>query len=226
MSVIFFRTIIIYTLMTAFLRLMGKRQVGELETSELISTLFLSDIATLPIANPDIPLMYAILPVFLIVGFEIIITYSKNKINILKRLFEPKPSFLIYKGKLDQKEMEKMRISIQELISELRVQEIGDINDVYYAILEENGKLSVIKKSHLNPPTCEDLGIKISEKGMAHTLIVDGSLDEENMKRLNVSEKRIKEALKAQKCKISDVFLMTVDDSDSFNTILKESDKK
>ena len=225
MPVILLRTIIIYTLMTILLRLMGKRQVGELETSELISTLFLSDIAALPISNPDLPLLYAILPISLIVSFEIIITYSKNKINLLKRLFESKPSFLIYKGKLDQKEMEKMRISIQELISELRVQEISDINDVYYAILEENGKLSVIKKAHLNPPTCEDMGIQITEKGMAHTLIIDGVANKQNIRRQGVSDNQIKKELKEKGCNISDVFLMTVDDAGNINTIVKEKGK-
>ena len=224
MSVIFFRTFIIYITMTLLLRLMGKRQVGELETSELISTLFLSDIATLPISDPDIPLLYALLPILMIVAFEVIITYSKNKVNSLKKMFEPSPSFLIYKGKLDQREMERMRISIQELISELRVQEIGDIDDVYYAILEENGKLSVIKKSHLMPPTAEDLGLTVTEKGMAHTLIIDGICNEESMKKMGVDKNRINKLCKERGCRVDEVFLMTQDDSGKINIIMKDKE--
>ncbi len=224
MSVIFFRTFIIYITMTLLLRLMGKRQVGELETSELISTLLLSDIATLPISDPDIPLLYALLPILMIVSFEIIITYSKNKVNTLKRLFEPSPSFLIYKGKIDQKEMERMRISIQELISELRVQEIGDIDDVYYAILEENGKLSVIKKSHLVPPTAEDLGLTVTERGMAHTLIIDGICNEENMKRIGMDQNGIDNICREKGCRVDEVFLMTRDDSGKINIIMKDKE--
>ena len=225
MYVIFFRTFIIYIMMTVLLRLMGKRQVGELETSELISTLLLSDIATLPISNPDIPILYALLPILLIVGFEIIITYSKNKLNVLKRIFESKPSFLIYKGKIDQREMEKMRISIQELLSELRVQEIGDIDDVYYAILEENGKLSVIKKSHLSPPTAEDLGIKISEKGMAHTLIIDGIYNMETIEKMGINRETVDRMCKEKDCRAEEVFLLTQDDSGRVNIIMKEKEK-
>ena len=225
MYVIFFRTFIIYILMTVLLRLMGKRQVGELETSELISTLLLSDIATLPISDPDIPLLYALVPILLIVGFEIIITYSKNKFNILKRIFEAKPSFLIYKGKLDQREMEKMRISIQELLSELRVQEISDIDDVYYAILEENGKLSVIKKSHLSPPTAEDLGIQVTEKGMAHTLIIDGIYNMETIEKMGLTKEKVDKLCKERHCRADEVFLLTQDDSGNINVIKKENEK-
>ena len=224
MYVIFFRTFIIYIMMTVLLRLMGKRQVGELETSELISTLLLSDIATLPISNPDIPLLYALLPIFLIVGFEIIITYSKNKINILKRVFDYKPSFLIDKGKLDQREMEKMRISIQELLSQLRVQEISDIDEVYYAILEENGKLSVIKKSKSSPPTSEDLGIQVSEKGLAHTLIIDGIYNMETIEKIGINKERVDKICKEQNCRAEEVFLLTQDDSGKVNIIMKEKE--
>ena len=225
MWVIFFRTIIIYITMTVLLRLMGKRQVGELECSELISTLLLSDIATLPIANPDIPLLYAILPIILIVGFEIIITYSKNKLNFLKRIFESKPSFLIYKGKIDQGEMEKMRISIEELVSELRVQEINDINDVYYAILEENGKLSVIKKAELSPPSAQDLGIPVPEKGIAHPVIIDGAFNYECIERIGKTEKEIQKLCKERKCNAPDVFMMTIDDDNNIKITMKEKKK-
>ena len=225
MWIIFFRTIMIYITMTVLLRLMGKRQVGELETAELISTLLLSDIATLPIANPDIPLLYAILPIILIVGFEVIVTYSKNKINFLKRIFESKPSFLIYKGKIDQREMEKMRISIQELVSELRVQEINDINDVYYAILEENGKLSVIKRAALSTPSAQDLGIAVPEKGIAHSVIIDGAINYDCIKRMGRTETEIMKICKNSKCKLEDVFLMTIDDDNGVKITRKEKRK-
>lgn len=226
MITIFIRTIIIYATITVVLRVMGKRQVGELEASELVSTFILSEIASLPVSEPDTPLLFAIIPVLLIVCLEIIITYAKNKVNLLKRLFEGKPSIIIYKGALDQGELERMRISIEELLSELRLQGIMDISQVDYAILEEKGKLSTFLKSEYQPLTPSDAKIKSNANGMAHTLIIDGKYSEESMKKLSMSKAAVDKICKRHSCKPYDVFLLTIDDSKKTNIILKDGNKK
>ena len=140
------RTLIIYVLLNITLRIMGKRQIGELDVEELVSTLLISEIAALPIDDTDIPLFNAIIPVVLILSLEIILSTLKNKSEKLKRRIEGEPSYIIYKGKLMQKNLADNRISINELLSELRVQGAADISDVYYAVLEQNGTMSVIKR--------------------------------------------------------------------------------
>lgn len=222
MITIFIRTFIIYIIITLVLRIMGKRQVGELEASELVSTLLLSEIAALPISEPDVPLLFAVIPVLLIVSLEIIVTYSKNKLDILKKIFEGKPSIIIYKGKLDQKELERMRISLQELISELRLQGIMDISQVEYAILEEKGKLSTLLKPEYQPLSASDLKLNVSGGGMAHSLIADGSYNRDTLKRLGINEKDVDNICTSYNCKAKDVFLLTLDDEKNTNIILKE----
>ena len=148
MASIFVRTVIIYVFLSVSLKFMGKRQMGELEISELVSTLVISEVAALPIADPDIPLLNAVVPVILIVCLEIIISYAKNKSEKLKKYVEGEPIFVIYRGKLRQSALSDNRISLNELLCELRMQGVGDINNVYYAILEANGKLSVFEKNN------------------------------------------------------------------------------
>ena len=146
MASIFVRTVIRYVCLSLSLKFMGKRQMGELEISELVSTLVISEVAALPVADPDIPLLNAIIPVILIVCLEIIISYAKNKSAKLKKCVEGQPIFVIYRGKLRQSALNDNRISLNELLCELRMQGVGDIKNVYYAILEPNGKLSVLKR--------------------------------------------------------------------------------
>ena len=205
MASIFIRTLIIYLFLSISLKIMGKRQIGELEVGELVSTLVISEVAALPIADPDIPLMNAIIPVLFIVCLEIIISSLKNKSEKLKKYIEGEPIFLIYRGKLQQKALKDNRISVNELICELRMQGVGDINEVYYAVLEQNGKLSVFE----------------SDESFTHTLIVDTEANEKILKKLGYNHEWLKSRLKEHKVKQKNVFLMTVDDNGETNIIKK-----
>lgn len=213
MTVIFFRTIIIYILLSVVLRLLGKRQVGELEVSELVSTLILSELAALPIDDPDIPLLYAIIPISLILSLEIAVTFLKNKFQIFKRIFETRPSFLIERGNIRQDELQKLRISVDELLGELRLQGYGDPADIYYAILEQNGQLSVIPRKEKSAPLCEDLALKTTEEGMAHPLVIDGVIYKDSLSRVNKSKNWLISACKKKGYEIKDVFLCTMNDA-------------
>ena len=152
---------------------MGKRQVGELQLSELIVTIMLSDFAATPIYETDIPFSYAVIPILLLLSVEVILSFIILHVPKLKILLGGKPSFIIRKGTLDQKELKRQRMCMSELIGSLREQGISDIGDVEYAILEENGKLSVFEKASKKPPSAEDLNMDIKEPGISHALILD-----------------------------------------------------
>ena len=182
---IFVRTLIIYILLSLCLKFMGKRQIGELEVSELVCTLLISEIASIPIADPDIPLANAIIPVFLIVSIEVILSFIKNKSEGLKRRIEGESIFVIYKGKLIQSALSDNRISINEILCEMRNQGIGDICDIYYAILEQNGKLSFIKRG--------------ADEKISHSLIVDREINYKTLAMLGYDESRLFDILKKKK---------------------------
>lgn len=208
MASIFIRSIIIYVFLGFSLKMMGKRQIGELEVGELVSTLVVSEVAVLPIADPDVPLLNAIIPIVLVVCLEIIISSVKNKSEKLKKCIEGEPVFLIFRGKLIQSALADNRMSVNELLCEVRMQGIANINDVYYAVLEPNGKLSFFEKA-----VCDTF---------AHTLVVDTECDEDALKKLGYNKVWLDKQLKSNKTRLDKVFLMTVDDGGNVYIINKE----
>ena len=211
MASILVRTAIIYILLSFSLRIMGKRQLGELDVSELISTLLISEVASIPIDDPDIPLLNAIIPILFILAVEVILSTVKNKSEKLKGAIEGEPLYIIYKGRLSQRALKENRISINELLAEMRVQGVGDISDVDYAILEQNGSLAVLKKE-------SDI--------MAHPLIIDGEIHEQNLKHLGYDELWLKKRLGELRKRRDDVFLMTINDLGQINLIEREKNER
>ncbi len=225
MLTIFLRTIIIYFVLVVSIRLMGKRQIGELQISEFIITLMLSEIAVAPITVRSTPLFHAIVAILLLLSIEVIISFVLMKSNKLKRLFYGSPTILIQQGKLIQGELKKNRIEIDELMSELRQKGYSDISKIRYAILEENGKLSVFPNADEAPATPKDLKLKVHDYGIAHVCILDGTIVQKNLDLLAWDEKHLKTELKLRDVTLEDVFLMTVDDGNHVNLILKEKKK-
>ena len=168
---IFVRTLVIYLFLTAAMRLMGKRQIGELEVSELITTLLISEISTLPIENPDIPVLHAVIPVVTLTTLEVVMATLLARSPALRQKLETAPSMLICRGNLDQAELVRNRMSVEELFAGLRQQGIADPGEVYYAIMEKNGQLSVIPKAEHRPATLGDLKSEARESGIAHLLV-------------------------------------------------------
>jgi len=210
MASIVIRSVIIYVLLTVFLRIMGKRQIGELDVSELVSTLLISEIAAIPIDDSDIPLMNAIIPSLLILSLEIIVSTLKNKSERLKRAFEGRSSYIIYKGRLFQKSLDENRLSINEVLAEMRCQGIGDIGEIEYAVIESNGKLSFIKKD---------------DTVMAHAVLIDGQELSADLKRLGYNETWLKKRLDEAGVRRDEVFLMTVNDEGEVNVIRRDEKK-
>ncbi|MBE6636093.1 MAG: DUF421 domain-containing protein [Ruminococcaceae bacterium] len=192
MASIFFRTLIVFALLTVSMKLMGKRGVGELDVGELITTLLLSEICSIPIDDPDIPLLSAILPVILIVSLEVIISYLKNKSLRLKRLLDGEKNTLIKNGRLNQTLLRRNRISLEELFAAMRQNGIGRIADVESCVLEANGKISMLK----------------NESGIDSIVISDGEINKKALDELGLSETALRSMLGGRKAE--DVFLMTL----------------
>jgi uncharacterized membrane protein YcaP (DUF421 family) len=221
MLTILIRIIIIYTILIGTMRVMGKRQIGELQVSELVTTLLLSELAAQPVADSTIPLFFAIIPIGTLISLEVIISLAVMKIPFLKRVFDGRPSILILKGKLDLNEIQRIRLSLEELLSQLRIAGISDINDVEYAILEHNGQLSVIPKKNRSQPSFDDLGLKTEENGIAHAVIVDSKIKDFDLKLINKNRSWLNDRLSHHKVRLEEVVLFTVDDAGKENLILR-----
>ena len=225
MITIVFRTVIIYAMISFLLRCMGKRQVGELELSDLVATLLLSEIASLPIADSTVPLLNALIPLLLILSFEIILTYLKTKFSPLKKLLEGKPSFLIVRGRLDQGELERLRISIEEFLGECRLQGYADLSEIDYAILEQDGKLSILPREERKPPSAQDLKVAVMKKGFSHPVILDGEVEEDQLAMLGLDRRWLEKECARRGQSTEEIFLMTVDDGGGILVIGKEKKK-
>ncbi|MBE6556003.1 MAG: DUF421 domain-containing protein [Ruminococcaceae bacterium] len=212
MLTIFVRTVIIYILLIGTMRLMGKRQLGELEVSELVTTLLVSEIASLPIADQDIPVVYAVIPLVTILAFEIMLSMILVKCPALKNVVSARPTVLIRHGVLDQKEMRRIRISLDELISEIRQSGLATPEDVDYAILEQNGKISIIPKRAAQPPSARDLSLSPEEGGVIHALIEDGKINRYNLDLLNLSDDWLISYLKKEKTELKKIFFLGIND--------------
>lgn len=204
MGAIVIRCVLIYILLTFSIRIMGKRQIGELDVGDLVSTLLISELAAIPIDDPDIPLLNAGIPILLIISLEIVISTVKNRSSLLKKAVDGRPVYIIYKGRLLQDVLIDNRISIDELMSEMRGQGIFDISEVEYGILEQNGSLSLFKTS---------------DTAFAHTLVLDGEIFSDSVKLIG-AERIVKEALRGQRQE--DIMLLTVDDQGNINMIKKD----
>ena len=222
MTTVLLRTVIIYILLIIAIRLTGKRQIGELQISELIITFMISELATVPIQDLSIPISYSIIPIVFLLCFEVVVSFLITKSDKLKKLFSGDPTFLIEKGVLNQKELARLRIGINELLGELRLKDVSDISDVEYAILEQNGKLSVFLKGEKQPATLSDLQIKNPETGIGHAVIIDGIINKSNLSFTGYTEKWLKKHLASKNKAIKDIYLMTIDDKKSINIIDKK----
>jgi uncharacterized membrane protein YcaP (DUF421 family) len=223
MTTIFVRTLITYIVLILAIRIMGKRQVGQLEVSELVTTFLLSELASFPITDDGIPLLFSIIPILTLVAIEVIGAYAVTKSNKLKKIFIGHPTMIICKGKLNLKELERNRITIEELFSQLRMKSIVSLDEVEYAILEQNGQLSVITKTKVQPISPSDVGIAVAEKGIAHAIVIDGSINEQNLTVAGKDRVWLEKRLKAHGCLLEDVFIFTVDDIGD-ETLIKRVD--
>lgn len=216
------RTVLIYLTLIFAMRLMGKRQIGEMQIPELIITLMLSELAVGPISNKNIPLLYAVVPIVLLLSLEVILSFFLTKSNRLKKLLYGEPIVLIRDGSVDFAALSDNRIEIDELLSELRLKGAPDVRSVKYAILEDNGKLSVFLKAEKSPPNAADLGLSPPDAGIAHALVVDGEIVKRELERIGRDETWLFRELERRGANLEEAFLLTVNDAGEIGLIRKE----
>ena len=216
------KTFIIYSILLATMRILGKRQLGELEVSELITTILLSEIAAFPITNPKGSVIDSIIPIAIIVIIEIVFSLIGINFPNARRILSSPPSVLIKNGVINQKELRKNRIAAEELLTELRLKGIFNLEDVKYAILEQNGLLSVVPRSESQQPSFKDFKMNSKERGIPHIIISQGTWNEHNLKTLGKSKEHFKEYLSKHAAEEKSVFLLTIDDLNHCTLILKE----
>ncbi len=209
--VIFLRTLVLYILVILAIRFMGKRQVGQLQPAELVIAIMISDLASIPIESSNTPILYGVIPIFTLIGAELLLSWFCLKNNKFRRLLSGESSILIYKGKILEDELKKQRFNLEDLLEELRQNNIPDISQVDYAILETSGQVSVIPKASAQPLTPADLNIIPNEKNYPCTIISDGILNADKLKRSGKTKSWLNSQLKKNNInKIEDVFIATI----------------
>ena len=214
-------TVIVYFMLVLTVRLMGKRQIGELQLSEMITTILLSEIVSAPITNPDYPVMYSAVASAIILAFEVVVPMLMERFTFLKTVIEGKPSYLIYKGKLLQKELKRNRITINELLASLHSSNISDISELEYLILEPNGQLSPFPKIDYKNATVGDLKKQTKDEGIAHALIIDGKICNKSLRRLKISDQFLNTVLERNNATVKGTLLLTINDIGEINLIRK-----
>ena len=217
------RTIILYILIIAGVRLMGKRQVGELEPSELVLSLIIADLASVPMQDYGIPLLTGVVPILTLLAVTMILSVLTMKSVRFRAVVCGRPSMVIRNGVVDQTEMAKNRLTVDELLEELRIQGYTDLSTVKYAILETNGQLSVLPYANQKPTTARELKVAVEEGGLPRVVVSDGKLLERNLKALGHDRPWLDRQLSQRGCKdVSKVFLLLVDEADAVYFVKKE----
>ena len=224
MVIAFLRTIILYLFIIAGIRLMGKRQVGELEPSELVLALLIADLAAVPMQDFGIPLLTGIVPIFTLLCLTMALSVLTMKSVRFRALMCGRPSIIVENGKLHQREMQKNRFTVDELMEELRMQGVTDLTTVKYAILETNGQISVLLRAEEQPATAGQMGLRPEEGGLPVVLINDGRVLTRNLRRRGLDQAWLDGQLKARHVRrSSDVFLLTVDERNRVYLAEKEA---
>ncbi|MDY4975904.1 MAG: DUF421 domain-containing protein [Clostridia bacterium] len=219
----FLRTVILYFVLIVFLRIMGKRQIGELQLTELVVTLLIADLASIPMQAMDIPLLTGLIPMATLLVLEIGVSYLTLKSPWFHRLVSGSSMVLIDHGKIDRQTLAKLRFTLEDLIEELRLNNIEKIEDVEFAVLETNGQLSVFPKRDKRTVTLEDLKGESEKSALPWPVILDGHADKRAMERVGINQAWVIKYLKKQGLSsVGEVFLLNVDCNHQCYLVKKE----
>ena len=217
------RTVILYLVIVIGIRLMGKRQIGQLEPSEFVLSLLIADLAAVPMQDFGIPIIMGVIPIVTLLCLSTILSVLTVKSIRIRALLCSRPSIVVQDGRILSREMVKNRFTVDELMEELRVVGVTDLETVKYAVLETTGRISVILRKEEQPPAAADLGVSVEENGLPVIVISDGRILTENLKVRNLSDQWLGQQLSGRKIEdISQVFLMTVDEAGKVYLSLKE----
>lgn len=207
------RTAILYLVLIAVVRLMGKRQVGQMEPSELVVAMLVADLASIPMQNEGLPLFSGVVPILTVLGLELVLSALSVTSIRLRRLLCGKPVILIENGRLLQGNLRKTRITVDELTGHLRLKDVLDLNTVQYAILETSGDLSVFLYPEHRPASAGEAKVKTQSQGLPVSIIEDGKLMKQNLPYAKKDTAWVQKMLKKHKSTVRDTFLLTVDEN-------------
>ncbi|MCL2587587.1 MAG: DUF421 domain-containing protein [Firmicutes bacterium] len=217
MSNIIIRVIVIYIIVIALLRLMGKRQIGEMEPYELVITLIIADLATIPMAEQTIPIWYGVVPLVAITIIHFIFSFLSQKSVSMRDILSGKPAIVITPTGVDVEELKRLNMSFEELTEQLRNSDYFNLGDINYAIIERNGKITVIPKGASQPLTAKDLKLAKEESDIFWVVIENGKLLKRNLKELeHAIYGSISDILYRMKCSMSDILFMSVSQGGQF----------
>lgn len=210
----YIRSIILYLILIATIRLMGKRQIGQMEASEFVVTMLVANLASIPMQDGGIPLFSGVVPILTVLGIELFLSALSLRSIRLRKLLCGKPVILIENGRIIRENLKKTRVTLDELSGHLREKDVLDPRAVQYAILETNGNLSVFPYPKERPATAKEAGIAVKKQYLPVTIISDGHLLTENLAFAGKDETWLKGVLQELHSTVEDTWLMTVDDGD------------
>ena len=213
MLIIIIRTVIVYLLIICALRLMGKKQLGELQPSELVTTIMVSNIATLSLEDSSTPMIVGIIPIFMIVCLDVFMSYIAMKNNRIRKAISGSPKVIVHNGQVDQRQLKELRYTVDDLIESMRTEGIFDIAQVQYAIVETTGEISFFQKEQpaKNPP---------------ELIVKDGEINPEGLARTGLGEGWLYDTLRKNKTGLNSVFILTADEDGQYTLIPKDKELK
>lgn len=225
MYIVMLRTVILFTLVFIVMRLMGKRQIGQLQPYELAVAIMVSALAAIPMEDISIPLINSIIPILLLLAMQVFVSTISLKYKVARGIFCGKPSILVNNGKIVDSELEKNRLNINDLLEQLRLGGYGNIADIEFAVMETNGQISIIPKSQKRALTPEDVQLSTQYEGLCHHLIIDGQADRENLASLGLNTHWLQQELsKFGIHSMSDVLFASLDTQG--NLLFQEKTKR
>ena len=206
----YIRTIVLYLVLIVVIRVMGKRQVGQMEPAEFVVTMLVANLASIPMQDGGIPLFSGLVPILTVLGMELLLSWGMMKSQVFRKLLCGKPVILIQNGKILQSSLRQTRITIDELMGHLREKDVMDVRSVQYAILETNGSLTVFPYPRELPASAKDAKIKVQPQLLPICLIEDGKLLRRNLALSGKDDDWLMEILRQRSADIDDTFLLTL----------------
>ncbi len=218
------RTVILYIFILIALRIMGKRQLSEMQNSELVITLLISDIAVMPMQNTSQPLLSGIVPILILISLEIVFSVIMLKSGKFRKVVCGSPEMVIRDGEILQNQLKRLRMTTEDLCVQLRQQGIFSLEDVQYCIVETNGDVSVLEKPEKRSPSAEDMGIKIPDKGIETVVINDSRYLSNSLQLINLTKEWVNSVLEKENISIDEVFIMTANREKEYSIIRRNMD--
>ncbi len=224
MSIVLIRAVILYVVIAFSLRLMGKRQLGELQPSELVVTILISNIASIPVEDSSVPMLLGLVPILTLVCVDIIVSACIMKFTKFRKFVIGSPRVIISNGKILQKEMKRLRYTIDDLTEAMRNQQIFDITQVNYAIIETTGKINFMLKRDFENAQRQDVSCGGSSSDPQTVIIRDGVADHDKLRSMNLQPVWLDKTLADNKVKRDNVFIMTADVNGNYTLIRKDDE--